>query len=87
MISSSHFIPFSISIIIPVDCQWTKWVCGECLASCGESALKNCYRKIRRAAMESESGDKGAECQGESFKTMPCEDLEPCPQVIGSKDI
>ena len=81
-------IPFYISIIFLVDCQWTKWVCGDCLASCGESALKNCYRKIRRPAMESESGDMGAECKGESFKTMPCEDLEPCPRLeIGSKII
>ena len=45
--------------------------------------MKNCFRKIRRPAMTSESGQLGAQCDGEAFETRPCEDLEPCPIEIG----
>ena len=71
------------SIIIPANCTWSEWVCGDCLVTCGDNAVKNCFRKIRRPAMTSESGILGAQCDGEAFETRPCEDLEPCPIKIG----
>ena len=54
-----------LSIIVPIDCQWSPWTLGSCSKTCGVGTRTNTRAKVM-------TEQNGGTCSGSATMTEPC---------------